>query len=80
MLAIAFVLQVFDYGLERLVIFAWPFLDAHHHVTVHLEKSPIRIPREPRVLRFLRDDLSDLIVHPEVEDCVHHSGHGIARA
>ena len=62
------------------MVFARPFLNAHHDVAVHLKKTPIRIPREPSVVGFLRDDLNHFVVHPEVQNRVHHSRHGIARA
>ena len=78
--AVTFVLEVLDHALERLVIFARALLHAHHDVAVHLQKTAIRIPGEARVVRLLRDDLDHGVVHPEVEDGVHHPGHGIARA
>ena len=79
-LAIALILQVLDHGLERLMVFARPFLNAHHHIAVHLQKAPIRIPGETRVARFFCNDADNLVVHPEIENRVHHAGHGIACA
>ena len=77
-LAIALILQVLDHGLERLMVFARPFLNAHHHIAVHLQEAPIRIPGETRVARFFCNHADNLVVHPEVEDRIHHSRHGIA--
>jgi len=69
---------MFDHAFEWFVVFAGSFLHAHHHVAVHLQKAPIRIPCEARVVCFFCNDLHHLVVHPEVQDRVHHSGHGIA--
>ena len=80
MVAVTFILEVLDHALERIVIFARPLLHAHHDIAVHLQKTAIRIPGEARVVRLLRDDLDHGVVHPEVEDGVHHPGHGVARA
>ena len=41
MLAVALVLEVFDHSFERLMVLALPFLNAHDHVAVHLQKSAI---------------------------------------
>ena len=71
---------MFDHAFEWFVVFAGSFLHAHHHVAVHLQKAPIRIPCEARVVCFFCNDLHHLVVHPEVQDRVHHSRHGIARA
>ena len=79
-LPVALVLQAFNYCFERLVVFARPFLHAHHHVAIHLKESSVRIPGKPLVLRFLRDDLDHFVVHAEIENRIHHSRHGIASA
>jgi hypothetical protein len=79
-LAVALILQTLDYRLEGLVVLARPFLDAHHDVAVHLKESPVRIPGKTCVVRFSRDDLHHFIIHAEIENRIHHSGHGIASA
>jgi hypothetical protein len=79
-LAIALVLQAFNYRFERLVVFARPFLHAHHHVAIHLKESSVGIPGKSRVVRFPRDDFDHFIVHTEIENRIHHSRHGIASA
>src|SRR5260370_34234130 len=71
---------MFDHAFEWLVIFARSLLHAHDDVAIHLQKPAIRIPGETCVAGFLRDNLDHFVVHPEIEDRVHHSGHGIARA
>ncbi len=80
MLAVTLILQFFDYALEWFMVLARPFLNAHDNVAVHLQETPIRIPGEARVVCFLRNNLHYLVVHPEVQDRVHHSRHGIAGA
>ena len=77
--AVTLVLQMFDRAFEWFMVFARPFLHAHDHVAVHLQKAAIRIPGEPRVARFLRNDLNHLVVHSQIQDRVHHTGHRIAR-
>src|SRR5271166_507260 len=61
------------------MVFIFTLLYAHHHVTVHLQKPSIRIPGEPRVSALFGHNLNDVIVHAEVENCIHHSRHRIAR-
>ena len=79
MLAVTLVLQVFDRAFKRFVVFVRSFLYAHHHVAIHLQETPIRIPGEARVVCFFGNNLHHPVVHPQVQDRVHHSGHGIAR-
>jgi hypothetical protein len=61
------------------VIFARTFLHTHNDVAIHLQKAPIRIPGEASVICFFGNNLYHFVVHPEIQDRVHHSGHGIAR-
>ena len=74
-IAVALVLEVLDHALERLMIFTRAFLHAHHDVAVHLQEAAIRIPGEARVVRLLRHNLDHGVVHPEVQDRIHHPGH-----
>ena len=61
------------------MIFARAFLHTHHHVAVHLQKPAIRVPGEARIVGLFSDDFDDFVIHPKVENCVHHAWHGIAR-
>jgi hypothetical protein len=54
------------------VVFA---LDAEDHVAVHGDEAPVRVEREPLVTGFARQAGSDLVVHAEVQDRVHHARH-----
>ena len=71
---------MFDLALERLVIFALALLHAHYDIAVHLQEPPIRIPCKTGVAGFLGNYLHHFVIHSEIEDRVHHPGHGIARA
>ena len=68
-----------DHAFEWFVVLARALLHAHDHVAIHLQKPPIRIPGEAGIVRLSRHDFHDVVIHPEVEDGVHHSRHGIAR-
>src|SRR5437899_9134806 len=48
---------MFDHAFEWFVVFAGALLHAHHHVAVHLQKAPIRVPCEARVVCFFCNDL-----------------------
>src|SRR5688572_10423317 len=54
--------------------------DAEHDVAVHLKKTAIRVIREASVAALLREALHREIVQPQIEDRLHHSGHGHRRA
>src|SRR6184192_2277986 len=69
---------MFDLALERLVIFALALLHAHYDIAVHLQEPAIRIPCETGVAGFLGNYLHHFVIHSEIEDRVHHPGHGIA--
>ena len=54
--------------------------DFHDDVGVHLNESSVAVPCPTRVLRLLCDDLNDFFVQTEVQNGVHHTGHGCTRA
>ena len=51
----------------------------HNDVREHLDEAAVGVTRKARVVRQLRDGFADLVVHAEVEDGIHHAGHGSAR-
>ena len=52
----------------------------HDDVREHLDKAAVRVARKARVAGQLGDRLADDVIHAEVQDGVHHAGHGRARA
>ncbi len=73
-----FRLEALDDGLERLMVFAGTFLDAHDDVAVHLEESAVAVVGEALVFAALGKAADGAVVEAEVEDGVHHPGHGVA--
>ena len=59
---------------ERLAV------DAVHHVAVHLDKTAVAVERETAVGGGFRKRFDGLVVQAEIEDGVHHAGHGDGRA
>jgi hypothetical protein len=55
-------------------------VDAHHDLAVHLDQAAVRVVREARVAGARRQPIHRLVVEAEVEDRVHHPGHGDRRA
>ena len=76
-LLMALVFELVDHRLERLVIFLGALLHAHDHITIHLDKAPITIPRETFVVCRFRQHRYGFVVHAEIENCIHHSRHRI---
>ena len=64
---------------EELVLELLPF-DIQDDVGVHLNEAPIGIQGESFVIRRFGQSLHSLVVEAEIEDRVHHAGHGSARA
>ena len=58
----------------------FPHVDVERHFSEHLDKAAIAIVCEARVSADLGQALDGLIVQAEVEDGVHHAGHGELRA
>ena len=50
--------------------------DALDHLAVHLNETAVAVPRETFVAGFLGDGRHGLVGDTEVEDGVHHAGHG----
>ena len=50
--------------------------DLHHNVGVHLDKAAVAVPSPAGVVGLLGDDVHHLLVQTEVQDSVHHAGHG----
>ena len=62
------------------MVLALLLLDPEDDIPVHLDEAPVAVPREALVLRGLGQREHGLVVQAEVEDRVHHPGHGVARA
>ena len=69
-----------DNDLEGFVIFVGTLLDVHDHVAVHLDKAAVAIPGEAVVAGGAGEGEDGFVVEAEVEDGVHHAGHGVACA
>ena len=54
--------------------------DFHDHVGEHLDEAAVGVIRKTRVVRELGETLDDLVVQAQVQNGVHHAGHGSARA
>ena len=61
--------KLFEGGLRQL----------HNNVREHLNETAVGVACETRVIGQLGNCFADLVVHAEVEDGVHHAGHGCAR-
>lgn len=51
-------------------------VNAHDDIGKHLDKAAVAIPSKARVLRLGNETLSGVVVETQVEDRVHHTGHG----
>ena len=51
-------------------------IDTHDDVGEHLDKATIAVPGKARVLRLGDKALDGIVVEAQVEDRVHHAGHG----
>ena len=52
----------------------------HNHVGVHLDESPVAVVGPAGVAGLFGHDLHDFLVEAQVQDGVHHAGHGSAGA
>ena len=52
----------------------------HDHVGVHLHEPPVAVPGEALVAAHLDEPVHGLVVEAQVEDGIHHAGHGGAGA
>ena len=71
-------LHLFDDGLEGIDVFLVDGLHAEHHVAVHLHEAAVGVVHEVRILSLGHHTFSHLVVQTEVQDGVHHAGHGSA--
>ncbi len=69
-LGLGFLLLALEDGVE--IVLA----DFQHHVAVHLDEAAVAIVGEARVVAPGRQSLDGLVVQAQVEDGVHHAGHG----
>lgn len=51
-------------------------VDAHDDVGEHLDKAAIAVPSKARVLRLGDEAQDGIVVEAQIEDRVHHAGHG----
>ena len=51
-------------------------VNAHNDVGEHLNKAAVAIPSKTRVLRLRDEALDGIVIEAQVEDRVHHTGHG----
>ena len=54
--------------------------DLHDHVRVHLDKAAVAVPGPAGVVGLLGDDIHHVLVQAQVQDGIHHTGHGSAGA
>jgi len=64
-------------GVVRVLVFRF---EAHDDVAVHLDEAAVGIPAEPFVAGLADDALDRLIVQAQVQNRIHHAGHGHAGA
>ena len=50
--------------------------DFHNDVGEHLNKTSVAVPSPSGIAGFLCQNFHNVVVETEVEDCVHHTGHG----
>ena len=48
----------------------------HHHVGEHLDKAAVGVIDEAGIARQLHHGLGHLVIHAQIQDGVHHTGHG----
>ena len=54
--------------------------DLHDHVGVHLDKAAIAVPGPAGIVGLLGDHVHHILVQAQIQDGVHHAGHGSAGA
>jgi len=72
------VLVAVDDRFKRLVILVFALLHAQDDVAIHLDEAAVAIPREAGVLGGVDQREHRLVIQTEVQNGVHHAGHGIA--
>ena len=66
-------LDLIELVLEQVMV------DAKHHVSIHLDEATIAVAGEAGIAAFGGEAFDGLIVQAEIEDRVHHAGHGDRR-
>ncbi len=77
---VGLVFERVDGVFKRIVIFAGALLDAHDDVAIHLDEAAIAVVGEAGVTGGFFQGDDGLVVEAEVENSVHHAGHGVAGA
>ena len=52
----------------------------HHHVREHLDEAAIAVPRPAGIAGLGGDDVDHIFIQTQVQDGIHHAGHGSAGA
>ena len=55
-------------------------VQSHDDIGIHLNEAPVAVPGETGVAGIVAERLNRLVIQSEVEDRVHHAGHGRTRA
>ena len=76
----AFFLDGGDGGFKGFVVFIRGFLHTQHHVAVHLHEAAVAVPGETGVVRSLHHGFHGFFIQAEVQNRVHHAGHGFTGA
>ena len=76
----AFFLDGGDGGFKGFVVFIRGFLHTQHHVAVHLHEAAVAVPGEAGVVRSLHHGFHGFFIQAEVQNRVHHAGHGFTGA
>lgn len=61
-------------------MFEIAFFNAFNHIAVHLDKAAISVPGKALVAGENGQPLGDFFIDPEVQNGVHHAGHGKFRS
>ena len=61
-------------------LFEFAFVHLHDNVAEHLHKAAVAVIGEAGVARLFGQTLNNFVVQAQVEDGIHHTGHGSARA
>ena len=69
-------LLAFQQRFEGIVIFIIAGSDAHDHVAIHLHETPVAVVGEAFVARLCDQSLNGHVVQTEIQNGVHHAGHG----
>ena len=69
-----FFFHLVDQGLKIL------FADFHNNVGIHLDESSVAVPCPAGIAGLLRDGVDNCLIQTQVQDGIHHTGHGCSRA